>query len=150
MKLLDKLEALAAEHEEKARSIRTTMALLSENGHAAALDALPGKLQKAIRREAQGNGWPRGGARPGAGRPKKQGPARLHLDKKAKVRRRNTAKIYATFGDTAKSLAEIVKAVGRPMEAVAPIVGSLFRYGYLKKVDNGYVHSAKAFEAPAD
>lgn len=54
--ILAQLVTLAEEHEEKARAIRTTIALLTgpTNGHA--LAALPGKFAQALRLEEHSNG----------------------------------------------------------------------------------------------
>jgi len=130
MKLLDKLEALAKEHEQKAAGYRLVIAELSQNGHAKAIETLPGKLQRAIQQ--------------------RKGPAGKgsHASKLLGQRQR-TGWVYAAYTDQPRNIADVAAELNIPLRMAASLSAVLFRYGYLKKKDGGYLHTAKVYNAEA-
>jgi hypothetical protein len=120
MTVIEKLEAMAAEHERIAVSIRTTLALLQETGRRAARGQLAKKLAGAVK------------TRKAAAPPKGS-------------RRQQTATFLAQFGPTPRTPKAAVEAAGLPSPLIARTVGSLVRHGYLKKKGDGYVRTPRAY-----
>jgi len=130
-KLLTRRERLRAELANVDGAIATIDAMIGES----ARNGFPTKLTQAIVAER----------RNGRRRTRYVSAASHHHTKV------DMTALLQQFGDTPVTIADVKRALDLPGRTINAPIGSLLRYGYLKKKGGGYVRTNKRWgQAPAD